>query len=77
MSKVTLDEGDVLVVTVDCGDLPISKCIEHMENVKDVLSLYFLSNKILVIPKEITLQIIKPTPSIEVKVNYGTSIPQG
>ena len=61
VSKVTLDEGDVLVVTVDCGSMLPSESNEYMKSVKDYLTVYFFSNKIAVIPANIKLDVIKQT----------------
>lgn len=64
ISKVTLDEGDVLVVTVDCGLLPSNESREYMDQIKNYLSVYFFSNKIVVLPVNIKLDIISPTAQI-------------
>lgn len=62
MTKITLDEGDVLVVSVDCGGMPPAESNEYMKAVKDYLTVYFFSNKIAIIPDNIRINVIKPPP---------------
>jgi hypothetical protein len=58
MTKITLQEGDVLVARVARDDMPGYLFQKHCLNLRDTLKTYFLSNEILVLPDDVSLAVI-------------------
>lgn len=61
VQRIALQENDVLVVRVNCDGLSRTIGEKYMQDIKDIVSLYFLTNKILVIPTDISFSVITPT----------------
>ena len=51
MQKMTLNEGDVLVITVDTGNMPRNAAQQYMDQVLTAAKVYFFSTEICVVPK--------------------------
>lgn len=59
VEKLSVKEGESLVVTVDCGKLPRAKAEKYMGRVMDMFRKGLDDSiPVYVIPKELTLQVV-------------------
>lgn len=61
VQRIALQENDVLVVRVNCDGLSRTIGEKYMQDIRNIVSLYFLTNRILVIPTDISFSVITPT----------------
>lgn len=57
MSRVTLREGDVLIVRVPAY-MPRRAYEKYTHELREFLRLYFLSNEIIILPENVNINII-------------------
>ena len=60
MQKMTLNEGDVLVITVDTDNMPRNVAQQYMDQVLTTAKVYFFSTQIYVVPKGVEFSVITP-----------------
>ena len=58
VSRLTLNEGDVLLVKFKKGNLPKHLWEKYATDIKNSLQLYFLTNRIVIISDDIDITVI-------------------
>lgn len=58
MTKITLGEGDVLVVKLPRNNLPNNMWHKYAESIRDILVPLFLSNQIIIVENEVDFLVL-------------------
>lgn len=59
INRIALGEGEVLWVTLARGNLPYNIWQDRAKSIRDMLQLYFLTNRIIITPEDVNIQAIK------------------
>ena len=59
IKRLTLKEGDVLLVRAPRRNMPIHAWENYANNIKSALQVYFLTTKIIIIDDEIDITVIE------------------
>lgn len=68
IKRLTLNDGDTLVVRVVRGDMTSSRFNSYIEYIRDTLKVYFLTNKIIIIDDSIELTVIEKEKQNESRI---------
>lgn len=66
ITRLTLNEGDVLLVRVDRNNLPKGVWAKHATEIKNILSTYFLTNQIVVHDESTTFTVVEAPKNVPV-----------
>jgi hypothetical protein len=60
ISKIAINEGDVLIITVDTKDMPSHIAQKYMDDILTAAKVYFLTTQIMVVPKGVQFSVMTP-----------------
>ena len=60
VQKVSLDEKDILVVTVNTDGMRPATSRLYMEEILEHVKVYFFTNKVMVIPHNVSFAVMTP-----------------